>query len=66
MNAKEGFTVAEVRTAALGYALIDAFDLLEEGDSIEIVKIDGKAVSKGEAEVGLVAYLLNGDNTRSV
>jgi hypothetical protein len=60
MNANEGMSIAEARVMALGYSLINAFDLLEEGDSIEIVKIDGKAVAKGEPEIGLVAYLLNG------
>jgi hypothetical protein len=59
MNAKEGFTVAEARVMALGYALVEAFHLLENGDSIEIIKTGGKAVAIGEPDVELVAYLLN-------
>lgn len=60
MNANNGMSIEEARVMALGYSLINAFDLLKEGERLEVQKVGGKAVSKGEPEIGLVAYLLNG------
>jgi hypothetical protein len=48
------------RAMAIGYAVLDAFAFLEEGEPIVIVKQDGEAITNGDAGKTLIAHLING------
>ena len=64
MNSESSMYLNSARAMAIGYAVLDAFAFLEEGEPIVIVKQDGEAITNGSTDKKLIAHLINGTQPR--